>query len=330
MNSRQLSEKEVQDLARFLNGEMNEAEITALRTLLIKDSSFRKEVERLASIETSLSDALAVFQSKSAPLIQPPSWAMANLERSISDSTKIPKERSYLAFFKDIRGFRLALVSFACLLLAAFVIIFSKYNTKGDEFANYDKEIQRLVKLSPSAFLAQSSEIQQFRSTSKQILSPNGLTQQHDPYLILTPRLRTNSYNVEVIDSLDPSTMPLKGTYRGKPEPLSLIVNSGLPLPAERPFKIRLFAEDELITEVLFKGVKDTYQPSISDRSKIEEAYYSLKDSPARPGDALSLLESLHKDAKNNQAALRIYYLIYRAFGDDELMHDVAERIKQY
>ena len=61
MSSRELTEKEIQDLARFLSGEMDEAEITALRTLLIKDLSFRKKVEQLASIETSLSDALAVF-----------------------------------------------------------------------------------------------------------------------------------------------------------------------------------------------------------------------------------------------------------------------------
>ena len=328
MNSRQLSEKEVQDLARFLNGEMNEAEITALRTLLIKDSSFRKEVERLASIETSLSDALAVYQSKSAPLIQPPSWAMANLERSISDSTKIPKERFYLAFFKDIRNLRLALVSFACLLLAAFVIIFSKYNTKGNEFANYDKGIQDLVKLSPSIFLAQSSDSQQFRSTNKQVFSPNGLTQQNDPYLILSPRLRNNNYNVEVIDLLDPATMPLKGTYKGKPEPLSLIINSIHSLIAERPYKIRIFADNDLIAEDLFKMSSQTLQIGDDGLSHIQQAYLSLNDTPPRLSDAIYLIETLPKEYKHDQAAVRVAYLVYRACGDEDNAKRMSQLIK--
>jgi hypothetical protein len=330
MSSRELTEKEIQDLARFLSGEMDEAEITALRTLLIKDLSFRKEVERLASIETSLSDALAVFESKSAPLIQPPGWALANLDRTVSHSFKRSKEGSYLDFFKDIRGFRLAFAGFACLLLAASVIIFSRNNAKENEFASYDKELQNLVKLSPSAFLAQSSESQQFRSTSKQVLSPNGLTQQHDPYLILSPRLRNNNYNVEVIDLLDPSTMPLRGTYKGKPERLSVIVRNGFAIAPGRPYKIKVFASDDLVAETLFKGKNEVLQTSTSDRSKIEEAYFSLKDTPARLGDALSLLESLPDTAKNNQASLRIYYLIYRALGDEELMHDLSQRIKAF
>ena len=328
MSSRELTEKEIQDLARFLSGEMDEAEITALRTLLIKDLSFRKKVEQLASIETSLSDALAVFESKSASLIQPPSWAIANLERAVSDSFKRSKEGSYLDFFKDILGFRLAFAGFACLLLAAFVIIFSRNNAKESEFASYDKEIQNLVKLSPSAFLAQSSESQQFRSTSKQVLSPNGLTQQHDPYLILSPRLRNNNYNVEVIDLLDPATMPLKGTYKGKPEPLSLIINSIHTLIAERPYKIRIFSDNDLIAEDLFKMSSQTLQLADDSLSHIQQAYLSLNDTPPRPSDAIYLIETLPKEYKHDQAAVRVAYLVYRACGDEDNAKRMSQLIK--
>jgi hypothetical protein len=328
MNSRKLTEKEIQDLARFLSGEMDEAEITALRTLLIKDLSFRKEVERLASIETSLSDALAVFESKSAPLIQPPGWAIANLDRTISHSFKRSKEGSYLDFFKDIRGFRLAITGFSCLLLAAFVILFSRNNAKENEFAGYDKEIQNLVKLSPSAFLAQSSESQQFRSTSKQVLSPNGLTHQHDPYLILSPRLRNNNYNVEVIDLLDPATMPHKGTYKGKPEPLSLIIKSIHTLIAERPYKIRIFSGNELIAEDLFKMSSQTLHLADNSLSHIQQAYLSLNDTPPRPGDAIYLIETLPKEYEYNQAAVRVAYLVYRVCGDEDNAKRMSQLIK--
>jgi len=108
MKNRILSEKEVQDLARFLNGEMNEAEITALRTLLIKDSSFRKEVERLAAIETSLSDALALNHSMSALPKEPPPWALPNLERCSSLLRQRIRSNSptssFLDSFKSFRG----------------------------------------------------------------------------------------------------------------------------------------------------------------------------------------------------------------------------------
>jgi len=81
MSTSTLKEKQLQDLARFLNGELSEIECSAFRELLTEDSSFLMAVESLAHIETMLSDALAINHSLSAPPKEPPPWALLNLER---------------------------------------------------------------------------------------------------------------------------------------------------------------------------------------------------------------------------------------------------------
>lgn len=81
MSTSTLKEKQLQDLARFLNGELTEIECSAFRELLTEDSSFLMAVESLAHIETMLSDALAINHSLSAPPKEPPPWALLNLER---------------------------------------------------------------------------------------------------------------------------------------------------------------------------------------------------------------------------------------------------------
>ena len=107
MKSRKLTEKEIEDLARFLNRELNEDDSSALQELLITDLSFREEIERLAAIETSLSDALALNHSMSALPKEPPPWAFPNLERCSSLLRKRIRSNSPTSSFSDsFKSFR--------------------------------------------------------------------------------------------------------------------------------------------------------------------------------------------------------------------------------
>ena len=107
MKSRKLTEKEIQDVARFLNRELNEDDSSALQALLITDLSFRGEIGSLAAIETSLSDALALNHSMSALPKEPPPWALPNLERCsllLRDRIRSnPPTSSFLDSFKSFR-----------------------------------------------------------------------------------------------------------------------------------------------------------------------------------------------------------------------------------
>lgn len=295
----------------FLGGNMNTNQKGSLKEKIKTNPGFQTFVGGLAATEVQLATLLAESRYQHATPKEPPAWAMERLRGAVAQITRINLEtNSGLARFLNWLAMpRLVLAGSALALAALLLVVLPRYGDRSPGLAADAPEIKELLELSPEVFLASVGAPNVVRSAGRHLYSPSGITSQTDPIVVLSPDWRARDMKIEVSAPGNPDTMPLEGTFKGSPEPLSKIIRKEPGLQPGTVYQIRVITQGKTISEETFR-ISDRADGHIppNPSAVLRAALEAVNDVPSRPGDALGLLAQLPKKYQNDQAVIRVRY----------------------
>lgn len=303
----------------FLSGELpKESLISALRD----DASFRSYVSALAKTENRLAIIFAQERFFKAASAEPPAWVV---ERLRGAAHKLKAGARLSRWMSPGFVWRFAVGT-------ALLLIFSQIVTRSIDYFKKPEgpAVSSIMELPIQTFLAQAGPPQIIRGTTPLIYSPSGLTKQPDPLLLIRPDLKTGDLKVQVAVVGEPPNRVSEGIVGDRPQKLSRLLNTMPSLAPNSLVKLKLIADQVVLAEETFKVSE---QPDLIDKGSsadlLNAAAGAIRDTPPRPGDALTCISRLPKHRQESELAKRIRYLAYLQLGDVQKAEEVKSGLKE-
>lgn len=303
----------------FLSGELPKK---GLIDALQNDAAFRTYVGALANTEDRLAILLAQERFSKADSIEPPAWA---IERLRGAAHKLKAGARFSRWMPAGFVWRFAVG-------AALLLVFSQIVTRSIDYFKKPEgpAVSSIMELPIQTFLAQAGPPQIIRGTTPLIYSPSGLTKQPDPLLLIRSDLKTKDLKVQVSVIGEPPDRVSEGFVGDRPQRLSRLLTTMPSLAPNSLVKLKLVADQVVLAEETFKVSE---QPDLIDKGSsadlLNAASRAIKDTPPRPGDALTCISRLPKYRQDSELAKRIRYLAYLQLGDVQKAEEVKAHLQE-